>query len=108
MSAVSPESVAKLRARTGVSILACKQALDEAGGDEEKAIEILRKRGIAQAVKKADRAQSEGAYFAAVLGSTAVIIQLRCETDFVARSDAFLALGQSLADAGLSGGEQGV
>ncbi|MBI1812995.1 translation elongation factor Ts [Candidatus Peregrinibacteria bacterium] len=98
MSAVTASAVAQLRARTGVSILACKQALDEAGGDEEKAIEILRKRGIAQAVKKADREQTEGALFVAQNPTTAAIVQLKCETDFVARSDDFLALGKEIAE----------
>jgi hypothetical protein len=92
-------------ARTGVSILACKQALEEANGDQEKAIEILRKRGIAQAVKKADREQSEGGIFISTDGEKAAIVTLKCETDFVARNDAFIALGQELADAFLKKGD---
>ena len=63
MMNISAADVAALRARTGVSILACKQALEEANGDMDKAIEILRKRGLAQAVKKADRDQTEGGFF---------------------------------------------
>src|SRR3989344_8013279 len=98
MTVVSAQAVQSLRARTGVSILACKQALEEAGGDEEKAIEILRKRGQAQAVKKASRDQTEGAIFAATDGSKAALILLKCETDFVARDAGFRALGQELAD----------
>jgi elongation factor Ts len=95
---ISAADVAALRARTGVSILACKQALEEAGGDQEKAIEILRKRGIAQAVKKADRAQAEGAIFIAASDNKAAIVELKCETDFVARNDDFIAIGQKFAE----------
>jgi elongation factor Ts len=105
MSTVSAADVYALRARTGVSILACKQALEEANGDQEKAIEILRKRGIAQAVKKADREQSEGGIFISTDGEKAAIVTLKCETDFVARNDAFIALGQELADAFLKKGD---
>lgn len=86
-----------MRARTGVGIVAVKQALEEAGGSEEKAIELLRKRGLAQAVKKADRDQAEGAIFIAEGPGKAALVVLKCETDFVGRSDAFVALGQELA-----------
>lgn len=98
---MSPEitaaAVAQLRARTGVGIVAVKQALEDAAGDEEKAIELLRKRGLSQAVKKADRGQSEGAIFIAEAGGKAALIVIKCETDFVGRSDAFIAIGQELA-----------
>jgi elongation factor Ts len=77
-------------------MMAVKEALEEAGGDEEKAIEILRKRGLAQAVKKSARDQTEGAVFIAASGNRAALLELKCETDFVARSDDFLALGQEL------------
>jgi elongation factor Ts len=97
MSSVTPQAVAALRARTGVSILACKQALEEAQGNEEMAIEILRKRGIAQAVKKSDRAQGEGAIFVAEGSGKAALVVVRCETDFVGRSDGFVAMGNALA-----------
>lgn len=93
---ITAADVAALRARTGVSITAVKSALEEAGGDQEKAIEILRKRGIAQAVKKADRAQGEGAIFIADDGKKATVLLLRCETDFVARNDDFVTLGTEL------------
>lgn len=96
--AVTSEQVAKLRARTGSGILDAKNALDEAKGDEELAIDILRKKGKAQAVKKADRVQSEGAVFIANSGSKAALVQIRCETDFVGRSDVFLTFGQDLAE----------
>lgn len=108
MSPISPSQIASLRARTGVGMLAVKAALEEAGGDEEKAIEILRKKGQAQAVKKAEREQGEGAIFIASSGSKAALVFLKCETDFVGRSDGFLALGQALADHLLKDGEAGL
>ncbi len=104
MSPVTAADVQALRARTGVSILACKEALEEAGGDQEKAIEILRKRGIAQAVKKSDRNQGEGALFVAEAKGKAAVVSLRCETDFVARSEGFIKIGQEFADAVIKDG----
>ncbi len=106
MTTVSASEVAALRARTGVSILACKQALEEANGDQEKAIEILRKKGIAGAVKKADREQTEGAIFIAEDGERAALVLLRCETDFVARSDDFIHFGHKVADHVLADGKE--
>src|SRR3989344_1052562 len=94
---ITAEQVAKLRARTGSGILDAKNALEEAKGDEELAIDVLRKRGKAQAVKKADRMQTEGAIFIATDGKKAALVQVRCETDFVGRSDVFVKFGQDLA-----------
>src|SRR3990167_6606085 len=105
MPAITAASVSSLRARTGVSILAVKEALEEAGGDEEKAIEILRKKGIAQAAKKAAREQSEGLVFLKEGGNTVAALQIRCETDFVARDDAFGQAGKSLVSTLLSSGK---
>lgn len=104
---IAASAVAQLRARTGVGILDAKNALEEAKGNEELAIEILRKRGKAQAVKKADREQKEGAIFIATIGTKAALVQVRCETDFVGRSDVFLKFGQSLADELLKKGKAG-
>lgn len=95
---ISASSVSSLRSRTGVGILACKEALEEAKGDEEKAIELLRKRGIAQAAKKAARDQAEGVIFLKEEQGKAALLLLRCETDFVARDEHFQSLGQRLAD----------
>lgn len=106
MADITPQQIATLRARTGVGIMAVKQALDEAKGDEEKAIEILRKKGQAQAVKKAEREQSEGGVFITKTSSKAALVFLKCETDFVARSDGFIKLGQDLADILLNKGEE--
>ncbi|NOS66864.1 MAG: translation elongation factor Ts [Candidatus Peribacteraceae bacterium] len=98
MTNITAAAVQQLRARTGVGIVAVKQALEDAAGNEEKAIELLRKRGLSQAVKKADREQTEGAIFIGEAPGKAALIVLKCETDFVGRSDAFIALGQELAN----------
>lgn len=93
---ITASQVSSLRKRTGVGLLAVKSALEEAGGDEEKAIAILRKRGQAQAVKKADRDQKEGSIFIENHGGKAAIVHLACETDFVARGDDFRNAGKAL------------
>lgn len=103
---IDPTTVAELRARTGVSILACKEALEEAQGDMEKAIEILRKRGLAQAVKKSDRDQKDGAVFIAERGDKAAVLLLKCETDFVSRGDALRSMGQTLVETLLAKGSE--
>jgi elongation factor Ts len=101
---ISAQQVAELRRRTGVGITAVKQALEEAAGNEEKAIEILRKRGEAQAVKKSAREQREGAVAIEKAGGKAAILQLACETDFVARGDDFRSVLQNLAKTALAKG----
>ena len=98
MSPITAAAVQSLRARTGVSITAVKDALEEAGGNEEKAIEILRKRGISQAAKKAAREQGEGLVFMKEEGSKAAVLVLRCETDFVARDAGFQSIGSNLIE----------
>lgn len=102
---ITAEQVAKLRARTGSGILDAKNALEEAKGNEDLAIDILRKKGKAQAVKKADREQSEGAIFIATDGKKAALVQVKCETDFVGRSEVFVKFGQGLADTLLAKGK---
>ncbi len=102
---ISASAIASLRARTGVSISACKEALEEAGGDEEKAIELLRKRGLSQAAKKAAREQAEGLAFIAEDSSKIAIVLMRCETDFVARDDNFQKTGNDIVDTLLKQGE---
>ncbi len=106
--AISAQDISSVRARTGAGFLDVKNALDEAKGDTEAAIEILRKRGQAKAVKKADRAQGEGAYFVASDAKKSVVVTLRCETDFVARSEPFLKLGNELASTFLTKGKSGL
>ena len=108
MPDIPASAVASLRARTGVSILQCQKALEEAGGDEEKAIEILRSKGEAQAVKKADREQGEGYIFSASDGGKVAMVLVKCETDFVSRGDDFQAFGNELAKLALNEGEDAV
>ena len=105
MITISASAVSSLRTRTGVSILACKEALEEAGGDEEKAIEILRKRGMAQAAKKAARDQAEGLIFHAEKASKSALVLVRCETDFVARDGTFQTIGRELVSTLVEKGE---
>jgi len=102
---ISATAVMQLRSRTGVSINECKKALEEAQGNEEKAIEILRKRGIATAAKKAGRDQQEGLVFIEQSGNRAASVVLKCETDFVARDSNFQSVGKAIAVALLSDGK---
>ncbi|MDD5041962.1 MAG: translation elongation factor Ts [Candidatus Peribacteraceae bacterium] len=105
MTTVSASAVSSLRQRTGVSMMECKKALDEAQGNEEKAIEILRKRGIAQAAKKAARDQFEGLVFLAQNQGKAALVMLKCETDFVARDENFRKAGAALVGTLLENGD---
>ena len=93
--------VAKLRNTTGAGMMDCKKALTEAEGDFDKAIDILRKKGQKVAANRADRESAEGAVIAKVNGDNTkgVIIALNCETDFVAKNDAFVKLAHELAEA---------
>lgn len=97
--AVSTELIKKLRAATGAGMLDVKKALDDAGGDLDKAAGLLRERGIAKAEKKSDRAASEGIVGTYVHhnGKLAVMVELNSETDFVARNDLFKDLARNVA-----------
>ncbi len=107
---VSTKDIAELRARTGAGMMDCKKALEEAGGDMAKAGEILRAKGIAKADKRAGRAAAQGliAIDASADGSTAAMIELNTETDFVARNDEFKALAARLAAHALNASPVGV
>ena len=96
---ISAKDVQALRARTGAGMMDCKKALEETGGDVEKAVEYLRKKGIAKAEKRADRAASEGAIISLVSddAKTAALVEVNSETDFVARNEEFKALAQAVA-----------
>jgi elongation factor Ts len=99
MSNVTPAAIKALRAKTGAGILECKAALTEAEGIEDKAIEILRKRGLASATKKEGRVAAEGlvnAYIHAG-GKIGVLLEVNCQTDFVARTEEFRAFVHDLA-----------
>lgn len=91
--------VKELREKTGAGMMECKGALQEAGGDLEKAVTILRKRGLASAARKAGRTTSEGVVSAYIHpgGKIGVLVEVNCETDFVARTDDFQQLVRDLA-----------
>lgn len=93
------EQIKNLRERTGAGVVDVKKALDEAGDDEAKAIDILRLKGIAKAAKKSDRDAKEGVVVSYVHsnGRVGVLVKLLCETDFVARNEEFQELGRDIA-----------
>jgi len=93
------EQIKKVREMTGAGIVDTKKALDEAGGDEAKAIEILREKGQLKAAKKSDREAHEGMVFvyAHSNGKVGSIVKLHCESDFVARNTEFQELGRDIA-----------
>ncbi len=99
MSAISAESVRELREKTNAGIMDCKRALAESAGDMEKAVVFLREKGLAAAAKKATRGASDGAVSSYIHagGKIGVLIEVNCETDFVARTEEFQALVRDLA-----------
>ncbi len=100
--AVSMADISKLRTMTGAGMMDCKNALTEAAGDFDKAIEIIRKKGQAVAAKRSDREAFEGCVLAGVNEGFAAIIALKCETDFVAKNAEFVALTQSVLNAAVA------
>jgi elongation factor Ts len=102
---ITAEMVKDLRERSGAAIMDCKKALVEAGGDFEKAFEVLRQRGITAASKKATRSVSEGLVTGKVSadGKVGVIIEIACETDFVARNPEFIAACNAIVDTAFLG-----
>jgi elongation factor Ts len=100
MTQITAKLVADLRGRTGAGMMDCKKALEETAGDIEKAVDLLRAKGIAKAEKRAGRQASEGQIVTLVSpdGATGAVIEVNCETDFVGRNDEFRALAQSMAE----------
>jgi len=98
-TAISAGLVKELRERTGAGMMECKKALEESGGDMERAIDILRSRGAAKAAKRAEREVKEGAIgsYVHMGGRIGVLVEVGCETDFVARNADFQALVRDLA-----------
>jgi len=96
---ITAELVKELRQRTGIGMMECKQALQESGGDTEKAIEILRKKGYARATDKISRETSEGliASYIHANGKIGVLIEVNCESDFVAQNEEFKELVKNIA-----------
>lgn len=95
--AVTAADVKRLREKTGAGMMDCKKALEEAGGDFTKAERILKELGKATAAKRSGRATNEGRIFVHIDGNTAAMIELACETDFVARNETFVSLGNEIA-----------
>ncbi len=102
---VTAETVRQLRERTGAGMMECKKALVETGGDLEAAAELMRKQGLAKADKKASRVAAEGVITTATSadGKSAVLVEVNCETDFVARGDDFTAFAKDVAAVALAG-----
>lgn len=99
MSEITAKMVGELRAKTGAGLMDCKKALKETNGNEEEAIDLLRKKGIASAAKKADRDASDGLVdcYIHMGGKIGVMVEVNCETDFVAKTDDFKALVRDIA-----------
>jgi len=94
---ITSDMVRELREKTAAGMMDCKKALTESGGDMETAVDILRKKGLAAAAKKASRIASEGVVAAHVEGESAVLLEINCETDFVAKTGEFQAFAQKVA-----------
>ncbi len=108
MAEITAAAVKALRDQTGAGMMDCKRVLADAGGDNDKAVELLRERGLAKAGKREGRATSEGVIAICLDGAVGGMVELGCETDFVARTDDFMDLAQRLAtvvtaDASLNG-----
>jgi len=101
---IKAQDVKKLREKTGAGMLDCKKALVEAEGDFAKAEKILKELGLAAAAKRSDRATKEGRIFSAIEKNRAGLLELSCETDFVARNNDFIELGNKLLKAVLDEG----
>ena len=99
---ITADSVKQLRERTGAGMMECKKALVETKGDLDAAAELMRKTGLAKADKKAARVAAEGTVAAERSGSSAALVEVNCETDFVARSDEFQAFARELAKTALA------
>ena len=99
---ITAETVKQLRERTGAGMMECKKALVETQGDLDAAAELMRKSGLAKADKKATRIAAEGTVAMERAGRSAVLVEVNCETDFVARSEAFQAFARDLAKAALA------
>jgi len=106
--AITAALVKELRERTGVGMMDCKKALQETNGDIEAAIELMRKSGQAKAAKKAGRIAAEGVILTKAEGNTGTLVELNCETDFVARDENFLGFGDKVIDVAFANKENDV
>jgi elongation factor Ts len=101
--AYSAADVKNLRETTGAGMMDCKKALDECGGDFQKSVDYLRAKGLAAAAKKQSRIAAEGMIAAVVKGKLAAMVEVNCETDFVAKNDAFQAFANTAANLAVDG-----
>ena len=99
MASITASMVKDLREKTGAGMMDCKTALTESGGEIEKAVEVLRKKGLASAAKRAGRAAKDGmiGHYIHLGGKVGVLVEVNCETDFVARTEDFQVLAKELA-----------
>jgi elongation factor Ts len=104
MANISAQMVKELRERTGAGMMDCKGALNDTGGDMEQAVDLLRKKGLAKAAKKAGRIAAEGLIGVAVEGPNGVVVEVNSETDFVARNDMFQRLVKMIANVAVTVG----
>lgn len=100
MSQITASMVKDLREKTGAGMMDCKKALQESGADIEKAVDWLRQKGLAKAAKRADRAAEEGIIILKTSGDNkkAVAVEVKCETDFVARGDKFIEFAKDVVE----------
>ena len=106
MANYTAADVKALREKSGAGMMDCKNALDEAEGNVEKAIEVLRLKGLKGVTKREGRSTSNGLVVARVNGGTGTLVELACETDFVAKADKFVALADTIADAVVAAGAE--
>ena len=102
---MSMEQIKQLRETTGAGMMDCKKALEENGGDIEKAVDWLRKKGLAAAAKKSGRTATEGLVATATSGTSGALIELNAETDFVSRNEQVQALVKTIASLALDGND---
>jgi len=95
---ISASMVSELRAKTGAGMMDCKKALSEVDGDIDQAVDVLRKKGLSAAAKKAGRAAAEGLIVSVGAGTCAVLVEVNAETDFVAKNDGFVKFAQGVAE----------
>lgn len=108
MANYTVKDIQALRERTGAGMMDVKKALDEADGDAEKALEIIRVKGLQGASKREGRAAVEGLIAATVKDGAGVMIEVNCETDFVAKSDKFIALGNTVLEVAVASGADNI
>ena len=108
MTAITASMVKELRDRTGLAMMECKKALTEANGDIELAIDNLRKSGQAKAAKKAGNIAADGAITIIQNGNKAILVEVNCQTDFVAKDDNFKNFSDTVATTALAEGETDV